>query len=45
VGIDTLVQRMRGTLDVMEATGDARRFFLATYLRTTVAVGDELSAR
>ena len=44
MGIDTLVQRMRGTLDAMEATGDTRRFFLATYLRTTVAVRDELSA-
>lgn len=44
MGIDTLVQRMRGTLAAMESGGDPRRFFLATYLRTTLAVRDELSA-
>ncbi len=44
MGIDALVERMRDALAAMEQDGDARRFFLATYLRTTVAVRDELAA-
>lgn len=43
MGIDTLVHRMQGTLAAMESGGDPRRFFLATYLRTTLAVRDELA--
>lgn len=40
--IDGLVARMRTDLTRMNATGDARRFFHATYLRTTEAVGAEI---
>ncbi len=44
MSIDTLVTRMQVALAPMEAAGDPRRFFLATYLRTTLAVRDELRA-
>jgi hypothetical protein len=39
--IDSLLARMRADLTVLEARRDARRFFHATYLRTTQAVADE----
>ena len=41
-GIDTLIDRMEGLLAPLEARGDPGRFFLATYLRTTQAVKEEL---
>jgi Family of unknown function (DUF5995) len=40
--IDTLVGRMREDLAELRARGSARRFFHATYLRTTQAVGAEI---
>lgn len=40
--IDALIGRMTGQLAALEASGDARRYFHATYLRTTVAVRDAL---
>jgi hypothetical protein len=40
--IDALVGRMEGLLAPLEAAGDTGRFFLATYLRTTRAVAEEL---
>jgi Family of unknown function (DUF5995) len=42
-GIDALVRRMEGLLAPLEAAGDPARFFLATYLRTTRAVAEELA--
>jgi hypothetical protein len=42
-GIDSLLARMRSDLTALEAGRDARRFFHATYLRTTRAVADELA--
>jgi hypothetical protein len=41
-GIDGLVGRMEGLLAPLEARGDPGRYFLATYLRTTRAVKEEL---
>jgi hypothetical protein len=41
-GIDALIVRMEGLLAPLEARGDPGRFFLATYLRTTQAVREEL---
>jgi uncharacterized protein DUF5995 len=41
-GIDALIDRMEGLLAPLEARGDPGRFFLATYLRTTRAVKEEL---
>jgi hypothetical protein len=41
--MDALIARMRGLLEPLEARGDARRFFLATYLRTTQAVADQIA--
>jgi Family of unknown function (DUF5995) len=41
-GIDALIDRMEGLLTPLEARGDPGRFFLATYLRTTRAVKEEL---
>jgi hypothetical protein len=41
-GINALLRRMEGLLAPLEAGGDPGRFFLATYLRTTRAVADEL---
>ena len=41
-GIDAVVRRMEGLLEPLEAGGDPGRFFLATYLRTTRAVAEEL---
>jgi hypothetical protein len=40
--VDALVARMAATLARVEADGDPARFFLGTYLRTTVAVGAAL---
>ena len=40
-GIGALVRRMEGLLEPLEARGDPA-FFLATYLRNTRAVGEEL---
>ena len=42
-GIGALLHRMEGLLAPLEAGGDPARFFLATYLRTTRAVADELA--
>ena len=41
-GIGALLRRMEGLLAPLEANGDPGRFFLATYLRTTRAVAEEL---
>ena len=41
--IDALVDRMRSDLVRLEQRGDARRFFHATYLRTTEAIGREIA--
>jgi Family of unknown function (DUF5995) len=41
-GIGPLLRRMEGLLAPLEADGDPGRFFLATYLRTTRAVAEEL---
>ena len=41
-GIGALLRRMEGLLAPLEAAGDPGRFFLATYLRTTRAVAEEL---
>jgi hypothetical protein len=40
--IDSLLVRMRADLTTLQARRDARRFFHATYLRTTRAVADEI---
>ena len=40
--IDDLLVRMDALLQPMRATGDERQHFLATYMRTTLAVKDEL---
>jgi hypothetical protein len=42
-GIRALIARIRGLLQPLEAGGDARRFFLGTYLRTTEAVADQIA--
>ena len=42
--IDDLLGRMEELLIPLRATGDERRHFLATYLRTTRAVGAEIEA-
>jgi len=41
-GIDGLIGRMEGLLAPLQASGDPGRYFLATYLRTTLAVREEL---
>jgi Family of unknown function (DUF5995) len=41
-GMGALLRRMEGLLEPLEASGDPGRFFLATYLRTTRAVAEEL---
>lgn len=38
-GVDAVLARMYALLDDLEAAADPRRFFLATYSRTTAAVG------
>ena len=42
-GLDDLLTRMHEDLTWLTGRGDARRFFHATYLRTTQAVGDEIA--
>ena len=42
MSIDALIARMEALLGPMQAAGDPRRFFHATYLRTTRAVRDAL---
>jgi Family of unknown function (DUF5995) len=44
VSIDALIGRMEALLGPMQAARDPRRFFHATYLRTTRAVRDALQA-
>jgi uncharacterized membrane protein YgcG len=44
VSIDALIGRMEALLGPLEAAGDPRRYFHATYLRTTRAVRDALTA-
>jgi hypothetical protein len=41
--IDDLIARMAALLESLEAAGDKRRYFHATYLRTTIAVAEEIS--
>jgi hypothetical protein len=41
--IEELIGRMTAQLTPLEAAGDRRRYFHATYLRTTIAVRDELA--
>jgi len=40
--IEELVGRMAALLEPMQAAGDPRRYFHATYQRTTIAVAEEL---
>jgi uncharacterized protein DUF5995 len=40
--IDALIERMRVLLEPLEAAGDPKRIFHATYLRTTIAVAEEI---
>jgi hypothetical protein len=40
--IEDLIGRMQGIREALEAAGDRRRYFHATYQRTTVAVAEEL---
>jgi Family of unknown function (DUF5995) len=40
--IDDLIARMAAMLGPLEAGGDQRRYFHATYQRTTIAVADEI---
>jgi hypothetical protein len=40
--IDELIARMAALLEPLEASGDKRRYFHATYQRTTIAVAGEL---
>ncbi len=40
--IDTLIERMQALLEPLEAVGDPKRIFHATYLRTTIAVAAEI---
>jgi Family of unknown function (DUF5995) len=40
--IDELVARMAALLEALEAAGDKRRYFHATYQRTTIAVAEEI---
>ena len=44
MSIDALIERMEALLGPLQEAGDARRFFHATYLRTTRAVRDALRA-
>jgi hypothetical protein len=41
-GVETVLTRMAQTLAPMESSGDSRRHFLATYARTTRAVGEAI---
>jgi Family of unknown function (DUF5995) len=40
--IDALIKRMTELLEPMEATNDPKRIFHATYLRTTIAVAEQI---
>jgi Family of unknown function (DUF5995) len=40
--IDVLIERMQELLEPLEAAGDPKRIFHATYLRTTIAVAEEI---
>jgi Family of unknown function (DUF5995) len=40
--IDALIERMRVLLEALEAAGDRKRIFHATYLRTTIAVAAQI---
>src|ERR1700677_4680941 len=40
--IDGVIDRMQATLGPLQAAGDPRQYFHATYLRTTIAARDEL---
>ena len=40
--IEELIERMAALLESLQASGDQRRYFHATYQRTTVAVAEEL---
>jgi Family of unknown function (DUF5995) len=40
--IDALIERMKDLLEPLEAAGDPKRIFHATYLRTTIAVAAEI---
>jgi len=40
--IEELIGRMAALLESLQATGDPRRYFHATYQRTTIAVAEEL---
>jgi hypothetical protein len=40
--IEELIGRMAALLESLQATGDPRRYFHATYQRTTIAVAGEL---
>jgi hypothetical protein len=40
--IEELIARMAALLEPLEAAGDKRRYFHATYLRTTIAVAQEI---
>ena len=40
--IDELIARMEAMLGPLEASGDQRRYFHATYQRTTIAVADQI---
>jgi Family of unknown function (DUF5995) len=40
--IDALIERMKELLEPMQAAGDPKRIFHATYLRPTIAVADEI---
>jgi hypothetical protein len=42
--IDEVIERMQALLAPLKTSGDPRRFFHATYLRTTVAVADAIKA-
>ena len=41
-GVRAVLERMTATLARLEASGDPRRYFLATYSRTTAAVGEAI---
>lgn len=43
-GVQAVLERMRPVLDRMETVGDPRLAFLATYARTTAAVGEVIGA-
>jgi hypothetical protein len=45
MGIHVVIERMRAALDRLEAAGDPRRYFLGVYLRTIIAVREEVLAR